>query len=68
MTKHINSELFEAADLLEQLGIMLKDDPKEIVNIAESSDVHRQFIADYFIHLAKTLRKEGDCGTKNGQR
>lgn len=62
-----DSELFEAADLLEQIGNLLKDNPEELVNIASGTEFQRHASAYYFQHLADVLRKEGNNATKDGQ-
>lgn len=62
-----DSELFEAADLLDELGRLLKENPQEIINIASGTDFQRHATAYYFIHLATILRKEGNNANQDGQ-
>lgn len=62
-----SSELLEAADLLDEFGKMLRENPQEFTKIASGTNFQRHATAYYLQHLAIHLRGLYNDESKDGQ-
>lgn len=62
----MDNEYIEAADILEQIALKLKEDPREIIAMAKSDELWRESQAKYMLALAESLRKQASNESKDG--
>lgn len=62
----MDNEYIEAADILEQIAIGLRDHPNELAAMALSTEMWRTAIANYMLHLATSLRKQARNESEDG--
>lgn len=62
----MDSEYIEAADILEQIAIKLRDDPREIIAMANSNEIWRYGTSKYMLGLAEALRKQAANESQDG--
>lgn len=62
----MDNEYIEAADILEQIALKLRDDPREIIIMASSDELWRKAQAKYMLSLANSLRKQAANESEDG--
>lgn len=62
----MDNEYIEAADILEQIALKLRDEPREIVIMASSDKLWRDAQAKYMLSLANSLRKQAANESQDG--
>lgn len=63
----MDNEYIEAADILEQIALKLRDDPRELISMANSNEIWRNATAKYMLGLANSLRKQAKNELEDGQ-